>query len=247
MLSDPAKRAQYDRFGTMPGAAGGGNPYGGGTRFTFNGQEFGGQGFDGSGFSDFFETLFGSRQGGSAGGPFSGYTSRPQRGRDIEADISITLEDAVKGGERSLTLAGGDGTKTLKVNIPAGVKDGAKLRLAGQGYDSPNGGPKGDLYLRIRFAPHSLFHVDGTDLTYEVRIAPWEAVLGAKVKVPTLDGNVELSIPAGTGSGKKMRLRGKGLGPAKSRGDLYVRVGIDAPKDLTPKQRELWEALAAEK
>ena len=104
----------------------------------------------------------------------------------------------MKGGERSLTLEGGDGTKTLKVNIPAGVKDGAKLRLAGQGYDSPNGGPKGDLYLRIRFAPHSLFHVDGTDLTYEVRIAPWEAVLGAKVKVPTLDGNVELSIPAGT-------------------------------------------------
>ncbi len=153
----------------------------------------------------------------------------------------------MKGGERSLTLEGGDGTKTLKVNIPAGVKDGAKLRLAGQGYDSPNGGPKGDLYLRIRFAPHSLFHVDGTDLTYEVRIAPWEAVLGAKVKVPTLDGNVELSIPAGTGSGKKMRLRGKGLGPATSRGDLYVRVGIDAPKDLTPKQRELWEALAAEK
>ena len=102
-------------------------------------------------------------------------------------------------------------------------------------------------YSCIRFAPHSLFHVDGTDLTYEVRIAPWEAVLGAKVKVPTLDGNVELSIPAGTGSGKKMRLRGKGLGPAKSRGDLYVRVGIDAPKDLTPKQRELWEALAAEK
>ena len=157
------------------------------------------------------------------------------------------LRQAVQGGERSLTLEGGDGTKTLKVNIPAGVKDGAKLRLAGQGYDSPNGGPKGDLYLRIRFAPHSLFHVDGTDLTYEVRIAPWEAVLGAKVKVPTLDGNVELSIPAGTGSGKKMRLRGKGLGPAKSRGDLYVRVGIDAPKDLTPKQRELWEALAAEK
>lgn len=134
------------------------------------------------------------------------------------------------------------------MNIPAGVKDGAKLRLAGQGYDSPNGGPKGDLYLRIRFAPHSLFHV-GRARTSPTRCGsqPWEAVLGAKVKVPTLDGNVELSIPAGTGSGKKMRLRGKGLGPAKSRGDLYVRVGIDAPKDLTPKQRELWEALAAEK
>lgn len=130
VLKDEQKRKMYDQlgpnwqqgqqFGGNP--FGGGNPYGGGTRFTFNGQEFGGQGFDGSGFSDFFETLFGSRQGGSAGGPFSGYTSRPQRGRDIEADISITLEDAVKGGERSLTLEGGDGTKTLKVNIPAGVE-----------------------------------------------------------------------------------------------------------------------------
>ncbi len=165
----------------------------------------------------------------------------------MEADISVTLEDAVKGGERSLTLEGDEGPKTLKVNIPAGVKEGAKLRLAGQGYASPNGGPKGDLYLRIRFAPHSLFHVDGTDLVYEARLAPWQAVLGAKIKVPTLEGTVELSVPAGTGSGKKMRLRGKGLGPASSRGDLYVRIGIDAPKDLTPKQRELWEALAAAK
>lgn len=255
VLKDEQKRKMYDQlgpdwqqgqqFGGNPFGAGG-NPFGGGgTRFTFNGQQFGGgQGFEGSGFSDFFETLFG---GGRQGANFGGYASQPQRGRDIEADISVSLEDAVKGGERSITLQGGEGPKNLKVNIPAGVKDGAKLRLAGQGYDSPNGGAKGDLYLRIRFAPHSLFHVDGTDLTYDVRLAPWQAVLGAKVIVPTLDGNVELNIPAGTGSGKKMRLRGKGLGPASARGDLYVRIGIDAPKELTPKQRELWEALAAEK
>ena len=257
VLKDDKKRKMYDQLGPnwqQGQQFSGGDPFGGGgtggTRFTFNGQDFGGgQGFDGSGFSDFFETLFGGRQGAPFGGGQShdGFSSRPQRGRDVEADITITLEDAVKGGERSLSLQGGEGPKTLKVNIPAGVKDGARLRLAGQGYASPNGGAKGDLYLRIRFAPHSLFRVDGTDLTCEVRLKPWQAVLGAKVAVPTLEGNVELSIPAGTGSGKKMRLRGKGLGPASARGDLYVRVGIDAPKDLTPKQRELWEAIAAEK
>lgn len=254
VLKDDEKRKMYDQLGPnwQQGQHFGGNPFGAGggsTRFTFNGQEFSGQSFEGTGFSDFFETLFGGsrQQGGFGGGSFGGFSSRPQRGRDVEADISVTLEDAVKGGERSLTLEGDEGPKTLKVNIPAGVKEGAKLRLAGQGYASPNGGPKGDLYLRIRFAPHSLFHVDGTDLIYEARLAPWQAVLGAKIKVPTLEGTVELSVPAGTGSGKKMRLRGKGLGPASSRGDLYVRIGIDAPKDLTPKQRELWEALAAAK
>lgn len=251
VLKDDEKRKMYDQLGPnwQQGQHFNGNPFGGGgnTRFTFNGQEFSGQGFEGSGFSDFFETLFGGgrQQGGFGGGSFGGFSSRPQRGRDVEADISVTLEDAVKGGERGVTLQGDEGPKTLKVNIPAGVKDGAKLRLAGQGYASPNGGPKGDLYLRIRFAPHSLFHVDGTDLVYDLRLAPWQAVLGTKVKVPTLEGDVELSIPAGTGSGKKMRLRGKGLGPAASRGDLYVRVGIDAPKNLSARQRELWEALAA--
>lgn len=154
----------------------------------------------------------------------------------------------MKGGERSLTLEGGDGTNPESEYPRRGEGRRPSSALPGQGYDSPNGGPKGDPVFADTF--RAAFVVPcwtGTDLTYEVRIAPWEAVLGAKVKVPTLDGNVELSIPAGTGSGKKMRLRGKGLGPAKSRGDLYVRVGIDAPKDLTPKQRELWEALAAEK
>lgn len=254
VLKDDQKRKMYDQLGPnwqQGQQFGGGQGFGGqgfgGQRFTFNGQQFGGgQGFDGSGFSDFFETLFGggARQGGD---PFGGGFSRaPQRGRDIEAEISLALEDAVHGGEHSFTLESSEGPKKLKVNIPAGVKDGAKLRLSGQGYASANGGPKGDLYLIIRFAPHSLFHVDGTDLVYEAHIAPWQAVLGARIKVPTLDGSVELSVPAGTGSGKKMRLRGKGLGPLSARGDLYVRVAIDAPKDLTDRQRELWEDLAAE-
>lgn len=250
VLKDDEKRKLYDQLGpnwqqAQQGGFGGGNPFGGGTSYTFNGQSF-----DGSQFSDFFETLFGggrrSGRSGFGGDPFGGFSSQPQAGRDVEADVQITLEDAVKGGERSISLQTGEGTKNLKVNIPAGVKDGARLRLAGQGYASPSGGPRGDLYLRVRFAPHSLFHVDGKDLTYEAELDPWQAVLGAKIGVPTLDGGVELTIPAGTSSGRRMRLRGKGLGPADARGDLYVRVGIRVPSRLTDRQRELWEALAAE-
>lgn len=249
VLKDDEKRKLYDQLGpnwqqAQQGGFGG-NPFGGGTTYTFNGQSF-----DGSQFSDFFETLFGGGRRGSHGGfrgtSFGGFSSQPQAGRDVEADIEISLEDAVRGGEHSFSLQIGEDTKKLRVNIPAGVKDGARLRLAGQGYASPNGGPRGDLYLRICLAPHSLFHVDGKDLTYEADIEPWQAVLGAKIKVPTLDGSVELTVPAGTSSGRRMRLRGKGLGPANDRGDLYVRIGIHVPSSLTDKQRKLWESLAAE-
>ncbi|MEG2004497.1 MAG: DnaJ C-terminal domain-containing protein, partial [Bilophila sp.] len=111
---------------------------------------------------------------------------------------------------------------------------------------SPDGGQKGDLYLKIRFAPHPLFQVEGNDLIHEVQLDPWQAVLGAKVLIPTLEGSVELSVPAGTSSGRKMRLRGKGLGAGADRGDEYVRVGIKSPLNLTDKQRKLWEDLAAE-
>lgn len=178
VLKDDEKRKLYDQLGpnwqqAQQGGFGGGNPFGGGTSYTFNGQSF-----DGSQFSDFFETLFGggrrSGRSGFGGDPFGGFSSQPQAGRDVEADVQITLEDAVKGGERSISLQTGEGTKNLKVNIPAGVKDGARLRLAGQGYASPSGGPRGDLYLRVRFAPHSLFHVDGKDLTYEAELDPWQ-------------------------------------------------------------------------
>lgn len=254
VLKDEEKRRLYDQLGPdwQNAAQGfGGNPFGGGGG-PFGGQStrfnFGGQPFEGSGFSDFFETLFGrGSQGGGQGGqfgadPLGGFNRQPQRGRDAEVEIEIPLESAVNGGERSVTLQGPQGQRTLKVNIPAGVREGAKLRLGGQGH--PGAGATGDLYLKIRYAAHSRFTVSNKDLEVEARVMPWVAVLGGPIRVPTLEGEVELNLPAGSGSGRKMRLRGKGLGTPGERGDLMVRVGIDVPRELTDAQRKHWEALA---
>ncbi|AGC49524.1 J domain-containing protein [Lawsonia intracellularis] len=241
VLKDDEKRKMYDQLGSNWKDGQYFQNESGFDNFSFN---FGGDAFGGSGFSDFFESLFGGGQRGRSSG-FSGFSSRQHRGRDIEAEISISLEDALHGGERSFTLQTPDGPKTLKVNIPAGVREGAKLRLAGQGYSGSGGGATGDLYLHIRFLPHSQFHVENNNITYNVQIMPWEAVLGTKIRVPTLEGNVELSVPAGTSSGRKMRLRGKGLGSSNSRGALFVIIGIKTPTNLTDKQRKLWEELAA--
>lgn len=250
VLKDEEKRRLYDQLGPdwQNGAQFGGRNFGGGN--PFGGQNvrfnFGGQGFEGSGFSDFFETLFG--QAGQGGGnfgadPFGGFNrQQPQRGRDAEVEIEIPLESAVNGGERSVTLQGPGGQRTLKITIPAGVREGAKLRLAGQGHTGA--GAAGDLYLKIRYAAHPRFTVSGKDLEVESRVMPWEAVLGGKIRVPTLEGEVELNLPEGSASGRRMRLRGKGLGTPGERGDLFVRVGIDVPEKLTDKQRALWEELA---
>ena len=258
VLKDAEKRRLYDQLGPdwQNARQFQGQPGGGRHHFTFNGQGFGGQQFESSGFSDFFETLFGGMgrgQGGGSGGaqgfgpdPFGGFSHRQQRGRDVEAEISIPLVEAVNGGERTISLEGHDGPRTLKVTIPAGVRDGAKLRLSGQGYPGGNGGPNGDLYLRIRFAENPLYTQEGDNLVHEVQIKPWEAALGTKIRVPTLEGEVELTVPSGTSSGRRLRLRGKGLGPARSRGDLYVRIGIAMPKTMTDKERDLWRQLAGE-
>jgi curved DNA-binding protein len=135
-------------------------------------------------------------------------------------------------------------TKTLSVTVPAGVKDGQRIRLAGQGNPGSAGGPAGDLYLKIRLAPHPLYKVKDTDLVYDLKLTPWEAALGATVRVPTLDGGVEMKIPAGIGSGKKLRLRGKGLGCGDGRGDQLVRIMIQTPDRLSDEERRLWEELA---
>jgi len=210
---------------------------------------FGGQSFDGSGFSDFFETLFGGAAGRRGRGtqfgpdPFGSFSSRARRGRDVEAELALSLEEVVRGGKRSVTLQGGHGPRTLEVNVPAGIREGAKLRLAGQGDSIPGGSP-GDLFLRIRYLPHARFRVDGENLQCDVPLAPWEAALGAKVAVPTLEGAVELNIPAGSGSGRKFRLRGKGLGSPAARGDLLARIMIKVPAELSGAEREAWENLA---
>ena len=246
VLKDPEKRKLYDQLGPnwQHGQQFQGEPGYENVHFTFNGKSF-----DGSGFSDFFETLFGGAAAGGGRGanfgpdPFGGFSSRPRRGRDVEAELPLSLEEASSGGRRTVTLQMPQGPKTLEVNVPAGIREGAKLRLAGQGDPAPGGTP-GDLFLRVRYLPHPQFKVEGENLHCDVALAPWEAVLGAKVAVPTLEGQVELNIPAGSSSGRKFRLRGKGLGSGVNRGDLLARVMIKVPAQLSAEERELWQKLA---
>ncbi|MBI5519448.1 MAG: J domain-containing protein [Desulfovibrio sp.] len=263
VLKDPEKRKLYDQLG--PNWQQGQNfqppPGFENMRFNFSGGGGGGGFSGGAGFSDFFETLFG---GGGARGGFSGFQGgggfggggfqqRPRRGQDVEVTYEIGLEQAFAGGPQSVNLQehvpGADGypvmqTRTLKVNVPPGIKDGQKIRLAGQGSPGAPGGEPGDLYLRIKLAPHPQFKVKEDNVVYDLALAPWEAALGATVRVPTLDGAVEMKIPPGVGSGAKLRVRGKGLGTAGRRGDQMVRIMIQTPKALSEEERGLWEKLA---
>ncbi len=253
VLKDEEKRKLYDTLGP---------DWQHGQQFqnaNFGGAHFSGS-FNGGDFSDFFETLFGNARGGGYsgydtydgqggfGGGFSGGFGgggrKPRRGRDIEAELGITLEEAYSGGKKTITMNTGDGERTLEVNIPKGVKDGAKLRLAGQGRQGAAG--PGDLILILHFLPHAQFSLDGINIIAEVSISPWEAVLGGKVRVPTLEGVVEMTIPAGSSSGRKLRIRGKGLGQGAEKGDEIIKVAIQVPKpeELTSAQKELWEQLA---
>ncbi len=258
VLKDPEKRKLYDTLG--PNWQQGQNfqppPGFENMRFNFGGAG-GGHGFEGGGFSDFFETLFGGAGGARAGfgGGFGGggYSPRPRRGQDAEVSYEIELEDAFRGGPQTISLQeqvhGPDGrptlqTKTLNVNIPPGIKDGQRIRLAGQGSPGLGGGDAGDLYLKIKLAHNVRFKVKDDNVVYDLHLAPWEAVLGTTVRVPTLDGAVEMKIPAGISSGSKLRVRGKGMGPAAKRGDQLVRIMIQSPKELTEEQRKLWEELA---
>jgi curved DNA-binding protein len=223
----------------------------------------GGGGFGGgAGFSDFFETIFGGGGGGFRGGFQSGgfsqgdfgggYQRRPRRGADSEASYELTLEEAYRGGKKSITLqeqtSGPDGiprmtTKTLEVTVPAGIKDGQKIRLAGQGNPGLNGGAKGDLYLKIRLMPHHMFKVSESDVVLDLPLSPWEAALGTTARIPTLDGAVEMKIPPGIGSGKKLRIKGRGLGAGAKKGDQYVRIMIQVPERLSAEERDLFEQL----
>ena len=232
VLKDPERRATYDQLGTYrqgqdfrppPGWRGG----------------FGGA--DGSAFSDFFESVFG--QGSPFGeGPFGGRRRRGAvKGADEKARISIALEDAYHGASKNVRLEG-TGSRQLKVKIPAGITEGRQIRLSGQGRPGPGGGPAGDLYLEIHITPHPLYRVDGRDLFLDLPIAPWEAALGSTVKVPTLGGALELKIPAGSQTGRKLRLKGRGL-PGSPAGDQYVVLKIVTPKAETKEARELYEKM----
>jgi curved DNA-binding protein len=253
VLKDPEKRKLYDQLGPDYKAGQDFKPPPGweNVHFEFRTSP-GAEGFGFGGFSEFFETLFGGRRAGSAGG------SRPaawtMRGQDHEAEITISLEDAYRGATRTVTLQGyevdGQGqmrptSSTYQVRIPAGVTEGGRIRLAGKGGAGMGGGPAGDLYLKVHIEPHPRYRLQGHDLKVEVPVAPWEAALGATVEVPVVDGTVSLKIPAGIQSGHKLRLRGKGL-PRKGsdRGDLLAEIKIVVPKKLSAREKELFAEMA---
>jgi curved DNA-binding protein len=258
VLGDPEKRRRYDELGEnwqdgagVPAGHGGSR---GRTRPPSGGSDFE---FDGTGFSDFFESFFGGGRDGfgsfrqSPGGAADEEEPFVHQGQDVEADLLVTLEEALRGSQRKVTLRrpGGNGsadrTDTYQVRIPAGVREGQRIRLAGQGGAGTGGGAAGDLYLRVRLARHPDFSVQATDLYFDLDLAPWEAVLGVQAKIPTIDGLTSLRVPAGTAAGSRLRLRGLGL-PREdaSRGDLYATVRIQVPATVSEEERALWEQLA---
>src|SRR6266566_2080239 len=258
VLSDAEKRKKYDQLGAgwnQPGGFqpppgwGAQQPGGGFQQWQWGGGENGGVEFEfgGTGFSDFFEAFFGGGRGRSAFGGFGGRQATAERGSDVEADIMVTLEEALHGSTRTVSLrrAGSNKLETYQVKIPRGVHEGQRIRLAGQGEAGARGGKSGDLFLRVRLARHPEFSVEGSDLIHEVKIAPWQAVLGDQIIVPTLEGNARLKLPPGTQGGQRFRLRGRGLpGVSGQRGDLYVVVQITVPKKLSDSEQKLWKQLA---
>jgi curved DNA-binding protein len=240
VLRDPEKRERYDRLGAnwkagedVSGAAGVGG-FGQQGGFEDVRVDFGTGGFGGGDFSDFFESFFSGSRGRRRTAGFDGFSTR---GSDREATLDLTLEEAAAGGTRRMSLADG---RSYEVKIPAGVRDGQLIRLSGEGGEGMGGGPAGDLLLRVRIKPHPRFKVRDRDLYVTLPLTPWEAALGASVEVPTLTGTTQVKVPPGSSSGRRLRLRGQGL-PG---GDLYATVSIKVPKQLSKKERDLFEELA---
>ena len=255
VLSDPATRRRYDAFGPdfrqvppdvdpetwrrsreRAGAGAGRGP--GGSRPGAGGG--GGFGY-GPGSADIdIEDLLGGIFGGRAGRGWG-----PVPGADQEAELPLSVEEAYRGGRRSVTL-GGAGQRTFEVTIPAGVTDGQRIRLAGQGGHGGDGGRPGDLYFIVRILPHPVYRVQGRDLYLDLRLAPWEAALGTSIAIDTPGGEAKLKVPHGTSSGRRLRLRGRGLpNPRGKPGDLYAEAKIMVPPRPSSTERDLFEQLAA--
>ena len=249
VLSDPATRRRYDAFGpefrqvpedvdpetwrrSRARAGAGGTRAGAGAR--------GGFGYGPGDVDVDIEDLLGGIFGGRAGRGWG-----PMPGASQEAELPLTVEEAYRGGRKTVTL-GGAGQRTFEVAIPAGVTDGQRIRLAGQGGRGGEGGPAGDLYFIVRILPHPVYRVQGRDLYVELRLAPWEAALGASVAVETPGGEAKVKVPAGTSSGRRLRLRGRGMpAPRGTPGDLFAEARIMLPSRPSRTERQLFEQLAA--
>ncbi|MBD3611647.1 MAG: DnaJ domain-containing protein [Hydrogenovibrio crunogenus] len=255
VLGDKEKRQMFDQLGPN----------------YLNGQNFqpppgyedifGGGGFGGGqagGFSDFFESMFGGGFGGGGFGGQGGFGHQggfQQKGDDQVVKVLVSLEDAVNGASKSLNIqvptANNYGQvsqqpKQLKVKIPAGVKQGSRIRLSGQGAPGYGGGPNGDLYLEVDLQNHPLYKVDGEDIILNLPLTPWEAALGTKAEIPTLKGKVNMNIPAGTQSGAKLRIKGRGLGKGDKAGNQYIVVQIHTPPADTDEAKAFYEKMAEE-
>lgn len=243
VLSDETKRKKYDQFGDnwsrVGGAGGGGSPF----------EGFGGGGGAQFDLNDILGGMFGGGGGRPGGSPFGGggrRQQRPSKGENVEVEIRVPFQLGVEGGEHELTLRTGGQVDRLTARIPAGISDGGKVRLAGQGNPGHSGGPAGDVIITVKISPHPWFRREGKTLLVDVPITPSEAALGAKVDVPTLtEGTVVMSIPPGTSSGARLRLRGKGVPDVKTkeRGDQLAVLKIVVPKELTPEAEELFRQL----
>ena len=239
VLKDAKKRAKYDALGAN---------WKGGQDFTPPpGTEWrgGGAQWENLGdFSDFFAAIFGEEFGGGRQRTKSRSGSRVRwevPGSPIEAEMSVSLEEIMRGGKRRISL---NGNRVLDVEIPLGVRDGTVLRLAGQGEPGSGGAPPGDLFLRLRLTPDARYRAEGDDLEMDLPLWPWQAVLGCEVRIETPDGAVKLKVPPGTKAGARMRLRGRGLPrPGGERGDLYAVTRIVVPERPAPAEREAYEAL----
>ncbi|GLW06727.1 molecular chaperone DnaJ [Microtetraspora sp. NBRC 13810] len=234
VLSDPATRRRYDSYGPgfrrMPEGAPWGHPRPGQGRRTT-----GVPGFD-----------FDIDLGDLLGGMFGGRRAGPVPGADQEAELELSVEEAYEGGRRDVTLPGPGGPRALTVTIPPGVVEGQRIRLAGKGGHGTKGARAGDLYLVVRLAPHPRYRVSGRDVTVELPLTPWEAALGATVPVGTLRGEAKVRVPPGTSSGRRLRLRGRGMpNPRGADGDLFAEARIKVPAHLTEEERRLFERLAA--
>jgi len=252
-LKDPEKRAAYDQLGKNWKAGEDFNP----PPDWDAGFEFNGGGFTGGNdadYSDFFESLFGHGFQGGQRQPQGRQRAYQQRGEDHHAKVSIDLEDAYQGATRSIMLQSPEidsnghvinKQRTLNVKIPKGVKQGQRIRLSGQGSAGMGAAPAGDLYLQVEFNPHGLYRVQGHDVYLDVPVTPWEAALGASIKVPTPTGAVDLKIAEGTPNGRKMRLKGKGI-PAKTPGDLYIIIQFTLPPAESDEAKALYKKMQQE-
>ena len=281
VLSDKEKRKKYDTLGADWKGGFAPPPGAGGQSFRTQTWRSGtrGQGtedfeFGGTGFSDFFEQFFGGGRANGGSDRRGGFEQEmDERGRDLEADILVTLAEAMTGSVRPISLrrtgrcdrcggagriqnrpcptCGGTGqipqTERYQVKIPAGVREGQKLRVAGQGEAGTGSAPRGDLFLRVKFAANPDFRVEGGNIIYDLDLAPWEAVLGVSVEIPNLQTPLSIKIPPGTQNGQRLRVKGRGLpGRDGVNGDLFVVARIAMPKQTSEREKELWQKLASE-